>query len=126
MSEALLQADRDNITRAVQEAGFNRGTNQANSSMGLQALAMNQDNAKTFLNTLGITTQLRDAYETQKAAGISSSTSALSEDIAGIATENYWKNAINENPVYAEVLALMNKAKKSAKCGGMLTRKKRR
>ena len=132
-ADALLAFDRENWSRKLQAAQHNLGIDTTNLQAGLQTLGMNQTRAQQIANAafknanarLGID-QFNLSSEAQKAQALSQSVGALSEDLAGIGTENYWRKQIEENPAFMEYIANMNKAKNSAKCGGMLTKKRRK
>lgn len=132
-ADALLAFDRENWSRKLQAAQHNLGIDTTNLQAGLQTLGMNQTRAQQIANAafqnanarLGID-QFNLASEAQKAQALSQSVGALSEDLAGIGTEAYWRKQIEENPAFMEYIANMNKAKTVAKNGGMLTKKRRK
>ena len=132
-ADALLAFDRENWSRKLQAAQHNLGIDTTNLQAGLQTLGMNQTRAQQIANAafqnanarLGID-QFNLASEAQKAQALSQSVGALSEDLAGIGTEAYWRDQIENNPAFMEYIARMNKARNSAKCGGMLTKKRRK
>lgn len=132
-AEALLTFDRENWNRKLQANQNNVGVRQYNSQGDMSAQQANMNRSKAvadaaFQNAnarFGID-QFNLSAEAQKAQALSQSLGATAEDIAGIATENYWANEIKDNPAFMEYIALMNKAKNSGKCGGMLTRKRRK
>lgn len=132
-AEALLTFDRENWNRKLQANQNNVGVRQYNSQGNMSAQQANMNRSKAIADAafqnanarFGID-QFNLSAEAQKAQALSQSLGASAEDIAGIATENYWANEIEKNPAFMEYIAMMNKAKKSAKCGGMLTRKRRK
>lgn len=132
-ADALLAFDRENWSRKLQAAQHNLGIDTTNLQAGLQTLGMNQTRAQQIVNAAfqragaraGID-QFNLASEAQKAQALSQSIGALSEDLAGIGTEAYWRKQIEENPTFMEIIANMNKTKTVAKNGGMLTKKRRK
>ena len=132
-AEALLAFNRENWNRKLQAAQHNLGIDTTNMQAGIQTQGMNQTRGQQIANAafqnanarLGID-QTNLGFESQKGQAVSQSIGAMANDIAGIATENYWTNEIEKNPAFMEYIAMMNKAKSSKKCGGMLTRKRRK
>lgn len=132
-AETLATIDRENWARKMQAAQFNLGIDQYNSQGAMSAQQANMNRSQAIANAalqnanarLGID-QFNLASEAQKAQAIASSMGALSEDLSGIGTEAYWRDQIENNPAFMEYIAMMNKARNSAKCGGMLTRKRRK
>lgn len=122
IGNALIQADQENVNRAVQEATFNRGTNQANAQMGLQALAMDQQKAQNVLAATQAASQLRQAIDAQRSAAISSSLTNMSEDLSGLgqeATQKDWLKMLTDS-------GALKAPKTTAKHGGKLLTKKRK
>lgn len=117
IGSALMQIEQENMNRRLQEGQFDRGTNQANSQMGLQALAMDQQKYNTLLNTSLNTSQLREALAQTRAQSISNAASAISEDLSGIGQEAVYKEWLGD------LIASGALKYKKAKCGGMLTKK---
>lgn len=132
-ADALLAINKENWNRKLQAAQHNLGIDTTNMQAGLQTQRMNQIRAQqiadaAFQNAnarVGID-QFNLASEAQKAQAIASSMGALSEDLSSIGTENYWADEIKNHPAFMEYIDMMNKAKSSKKCGGMLTRKRRK
>lgn len=132
-ADALLAINRENWNRKLQAAQHNLGIDTTNMQAGLQTQGMNQNRAQQIANAafqnanarLGID-QFNLASEAQKAQAIASSMGALSEDLSGIGTEAYWRNQIENNPAFMEYISKMNQVRNSAKCGGILTRKRRK
>ena len=122
IGNALIQADQENVNRAVQEATFNRGTNQANAQMGLQALATDQQKAQNVLAATEAASRLRQTIDAQRNAAISSSLTGLSEDLSGLgqeATQKDWLKMLVDS-------GALQAPKTSAKNGGKLLTKKRK
>jgi len=122
IGNALIQVDQENINRAVQEATFNRGTNQTNAQMGLQALAMDQQKAQNVLAATQAASQLRQAIDAQRSAAISSSLTNMSEDLRGLgqeAIQKDWLKMLTDSDA-------LKAPKTTAKNGGKLLTKKRK
>ena len=133
LADAKLQLVRENEARKLQTAQFNLGIDQFNTQGSMQAQQVNQARAAQIAGAMGNVAQQKIAIDQYnrgldqlKGQAVSNSIGALSEDLANIATENYWKKQIENNPAFMEYIANMNKAKASAKNGGMLTRKRRK
>ena len=122
IGNALIQADQENVNRAVQEATFNRGTNQANAQMGLQALAMDQQKAQNVLAATEAASRLRQTIDAQRNSAISSFLTGLSEDLSGLgqeATQKDWLKMLVDS-------GALKSPKTTAKNGGKLLTKKRK
>ena len=133
IAQAKQQIADANQARKMQVAQFNLGIDQANRQGSIQAQMANQARAAQIAGAMGNAAQQKIAIDQYnrgldqlKGQAVSGSIGALSEDLAGIATEKYWRNQIENNPAFMEYIANMNKAKASAKNGGMLTRKRRK
>lgn len=87
IGKTLMEMERENMNKGLQEAQFNRSTNQANAQMGLQALAMDQQKAQNVLAATQAAAQMREAIDAQRAAAISQNLSGLTEGLSGIGTE---------------------------------------
>lgn len=132
-ADALLAINRENNARKMQAAQHNLGIKQANRQGALSTQQLNINRGAQIANTaaqaanmkLGID-QFNLGQEQLHGQALSQGIGATANDIAGIATENYWANEIKDNPAFMEYIAMMNKAKNSSKCGGMLTRKRRK
>lgn len=119
VGNALMQMEQENMNRELQEAQFNRGTNQANAQMGLHALAMDQQRAGNILNATAQAVNMRNQLDAMRSQAISESLTGLTEDLGNIGREFTDKNLMKE-------LIKSRALKWSAKKGGMLTRKKRK
>ena len=130
LAAAEQQFKDADFARDMQVGQFNLGIDTANTQGSMQAQTANQQRGSIIANAaanmaaqkIGID-QYNKALLDKHSQAVSGSVGALSNDIAGIATENYWRNVIKDNPVYAEMLA---KSGMKVANGGMLTRKKRR
>ena len=142
IGDALIQGIQANNNIKSANAEFNRGTNQVNSQMGLQALAMDQQRAQQILNAQVQSSSLRNALDTLRSQSIGASLTGLANDLAGIGREskdgsilqtlidlgviedifNMKGNKTSETPIDRE-----NTAETSVgKYGGRLLTKKRR
>lgn len=116
----LMQMDQENMNRRLQEATFNRGTNQANSQMGLQALAMDQQRANNILNATAQSSAMRNSLDAMRSQALSSSLTGIADDLGSIGREAMDRQTIKgliDSGVLKEYLGAN---------GGLLTRRKRR
>ena len=116
----LMQMDQENMNRRLQEATFNRGTNQANSQMGLQALAMDQQRANSILNATAQSSAMRNSLDAMRSQALSSSLTGIADDLGSIGKENTDRQTI-KGLIDSGVLKEYLRAD-----GGLLTRRKRR
>lgn len=116
----LMQMDQENMNRRLQEATFNRGTNQANSQMGLQALAMDQQRANSILNATAQSSAMRNSLDAIRSQALSSSLTGIADDLGSIGKENMDRQTI-KGLIDSGVLKEYLRAD-----GGLLTRRKRR
>lgn len=122
IGNALIQGIQANNQIKSAEAQFNRGTNQANSQMGLQALTMDQQRAQNILNATVQAGQSRDQLDTMRSQAISSSLTGIADDLGSIGRE-FMDRALMEKLINSGALRWV---KPTAKNGGMLTRNRRR
>ena len=118
IAEGLLQGKKLNNEIATQEAAFNRGTNQTNAQMGLQALAMDQQKANTELNALMNANQIRNSLDAMRSQAISNSLTGLGTDIVNIGREIEDRGMLNkmiDRGVFNNLGA----------CGGKIKRRKK-
>ena len=118
IGNALIQGIQTNNQIKSAEAQFNRGTNQANAQMGLQALAMDQQRAQNILNATVQAGQLRDQLDAIRSHAISSSLTGIADDLGSIDREFMDRDLM-------EKLISSGALKWSSKNGGMLTRRRK-
>ena len=118
IGNALIQGIQANNQIKSAEAQFNRGTNQANAQMGLQALAMDQQRAQNILNATVQAGQLRDQLDAIRSQAISSSLTGIADDLGSIGREFMDRDLM-------EKLISNGALKWSSKNGGMLTRRRK-
>lgn len=118
IGNALIQGIQTNNQIKSAEAQFNRGTNQANAQMGLQALAMDQQRAQNILNATVQAGQLRDQLDAIRSHAISSSLTGIADDLGSIGREFMDRDLM-------EKLISSGALKWSSKNGGMLTRRRK-
>lgn len=99
MGDLFRQAEEYNQNQRERVQTFNRGTDQANSQMGMQASMANADSS---LRAGQMAASLRQAerqrYRGDKAAkrdAIAANLSNFLESIGGIGQENYWRNSLD-------------------------------
>lgn len=118
IGNALIQGIQANNQIKSTEAQFNRGTNQANTQMGLQALAMDQQRAQNILNATAQAGQLRDQLDSARSQAISSSLTGIADDLGSIGREFMDRDLMKK-------LVESGALKWSGKNGGMLTRRRK-
>lgn len=118
IGNALMQGIQANNQIKSTEAQFNRGTNQANAQMGLQALAMDQQRAQNILNATAQAGQLRDQLDSARSQAISSSLTGIADDLGSIGREFMDRDLMKK-------LVESGALKWSGKNGGMLTRRRK-
>lgn len=118
IGNALIQGIQANNQIKSTEAQFNRGTNQANAQIGLQALAMDQQRAQNILNATAQAGQLRDQLDSARSQAISSSLTGIADDLGSIGRE-FMDRDLMKKLVESDAL------KWSGKNGGMLTRRRK-
>lgn len=124
ISEALSTIDQADFAKEMQVGQFNLGIDQAN----LNASQAEQNANIIRANKLA-DAELKDAQTVEalgqlKGQAINASLNTLTKGIADFATQDINWNLIKDNPAYAD--ATKHLYGNQAKCGGMLTRKKRR
>ena len=124
ISEALNTIDQADFTKEMQVGQFNLGIDQANLSAS-QA----EQNANIIRANKLAEAELKDAQTIEalgqlKGQAINTSLNTLTKGIADLATQGINWNLIKDNPAYSDAIKHLYGNK--AKCGGMLTRKKRR
>jgi hypothetical protein len=117
IGNTLLQGIQYNDNIRSQEAQFNRGTNQVNSQMGLQALAMDQQKAQLELSTLAnAITAMRQA-DASRSTAIGAELGSLADDFSAMSREDADRQMLK----YLADRGVVKTAN-----GGFLTRRKRR
>lgn len=124
ISEALSTIDQADFAKEMQVGQFNLGIDQANLST-----SQSEQNANIIRANKLAEAELKDAQTIEalgqlKGQAINTSLNTLTKGIADLATQGINWNLIKDNPAYAD--AIKHLYGKQAKCGGMLTRKKRR
>ena len=124
ISEALYTAEQADLAKEMQIGQFNLGIDQANLSA-----SQTEQNANIIRANKLAEAELKDAQTIEalgqlKGQAINASLNTLTKGIADLATQGINWNLIKDNPAYSD--AIKHLYGKQAKCGGMLTRKKRR
>lgn len=122
IGNTLIQGIQNNNNIKSQEAQFNRGTNQVNSQMGLQALAMDQQKAQLELNTLANAITAMKQIDAARSTAIGAELGSLADDLAGIGRETS-DNKMLKGLIDSGVLQEFLTGKK--KDGGCLNRRKK-
>lgn len=124
IGDSLIKMDEANLARQMQESEFNRGNDQFITQTAFQNFANNAARHQGIIDA----TKYSSAYNTQtdaaRAQGISGAMGNMATSLAGVGTENIWKNIIDKHP---SLLYNTSGEYKQAKNGGrLLTSKKRR
>jgi hypothetical protein len=135
IGDSLIKMDEANLARQMQENEFNRGNQQLLTQSRFQNFANNAARHQGIIDA----TKYSSAYNTQmdatRSQGISGAMGNMATSLAGIGSENIWKNAIDKNP--ALLYTFTDGYKKSfadaavastagAKYGGKLLTKKKK
>ena len=127
---ALMEMERENMARDLQEAQFNLGIDQYNANQAMQARQMNQQRAYNIAQAEANAAQMREAIDAQRTAAISQGLSGLSEGLAGIGTESVyrdWLGALTDTGAIQDVFGAAANTRKTKKaCGGRMLTKKRK
>lgn len=120
LGTADIQGTQANNTIKAQKAQFDLTRDQANSQMGLQALAMDQQRAQNILNATAQAGQLRSQLDAARSQAISSSLTGIADDLGGIGRE------VSDRALMDKLISSGALQWTKAKNGGMLTRNRRR
>ena len=124
IGNSLIQMEEANLGRQMQEAEFNRGNDQFRTQTAFQNFANNAARHQGIVDATKYSSMYNTQVDAARAQGISGAMGNLANSIAGIGTENIWKNIIDKNP---SLLYNTKGEYKQAKNGGrLLTSKKRR
>ena len=124
ISEALSTIDQADFAKEMQVGQFNLGIDQANLSASQAEQNANIIRANKLADAELKDAQTIEALGQLKGQAINTSLNALTKGIADLATQNINWNLIKDNPAYSD--AIKHVYGKQAKCGGMLTRKKKK
>lgn len=123
IGNSLIQMEEANLGRQMQEAEFNRGNDQIRMQTAFQNYANNAQRHQGIVDATKYSSMYNTQVDAARAQGISGAMGNLANSIAGIGTENTWKNIINKNK---GLLYNTSGEYKQAKNGGRLLTKKRR
>lgn len=125
LGKLYREADEYNQNQRTKVAEFNRGTNQFNSQMLLDASKINQsaemEAAKTRLSGITTGAQLRDVEDTQVNANRSANINSFLQGIADIGRENMqwnWRNKLYDVGYYGKSNILEGKPLLTEQYGG--------
>ena len=120
LGTADIQGTQANNEIKSKIAQFDLTRDQANSQMGLQALAMDQQRAQNVLNATAQAGQLRSQLDAARSQAISSSLTGIADDFGAIGKE------VSDRYLMEKLIGSGALQWTKAKNGGMLTRKRRR
>lgn len=124
ISEALSTIDQADFAKEMQVGQFNLGIDQANLNASQAEQNANIIRANKLAEAELKDAQTIEALEQLKGQAINASLNNLTKGIADLATQGINWNLIKDNPAYAD--ATKHLYGNQAKCGGMLTRKKKK
>lgn len=124
ISEGLNAVDQADFAKEMQVGQFNLGIDQTNLNASQAEQNANILNAKDLARAEIADASTIEGLGALKGSAINASLNTLTKGIADLATQNINWNLIKDNPAYAD--ATKHLYGNQAKCGGMLTRKKRR
>lgn len=120
ISDALLAMDRENLTRRMQVADFNRGIDQINAGLDMQGAGMNQHRGLAILDAETKAAMLREQIDAMRTSALSGNLSGIAEDLGNMGREALDRQS-REDLIRSGALRTASK-----KNGGMLTKKRRK
>lgn len=120
ISDALLAMDRENLTRRMQIADFNRGIDQINAGLDMQGAGMNQHRGLAILDAETKAAMLREQIDAMRTSALSGNLSGIAEDLGNMGREALDRQS-REDLIRSGALRTASK-----KNGGMLTKKRRK
>ena len=124
ISEALSTIDQADFAKEMQVGQFNLGIDQANLNASQAEQTANIAQANRNAAALLQDAQTVEALNQMKGQAINASLNTLTKGIADLATQGINWNLIKDNPAYSDAFKHLYGNK--AKCGGMLTIKKKK
>ena len=130
IGDSLIKMDEANLARQMQESEFNRGNQQLLTQSRFQNFANNMQRHRGIVDA----TKYSSAYNTQmdalRSQGISGAMGNMATSLAGVGTENVWRDIIDKHPslLYNSKLEYKNPVTPTVKRNGgkLLTSNKRR
>lgn len=120
ISDALLAMDRENLTRRMQVADFNRGIDQINAGLDMQGAGMNQHRGLAILDAETKAAMLREQIDATRTSALSGNLSGIAEDLGNMGREALDRQSRED---LIRSVALRTASRKN---GGMLTKKRRK
>ena len=120
ISDAIIAMDRENQARRMQVADFNRGIDQINAGLDMQAAGMNQQRGLSILDAETIAALLREQIDANRTAALSANLSGIAEDLGSMGKEALDRRS-REDLIRSGALRSASK-----KNGGMLTKRCKR
>lgn len=122
------QADEYNLAQREKVANFNRGTNMANSEMGLKASIANRERDKAMIDAATKVGTMRESIDARIGAARNANLTNFLDNLGNIGRESATMNMINTLPsLYYGIGPNMGVLYKGARSkGGFITIKKKR
>ena len=120
ISDAIIAMDRENQVRRMQVADFNRGIDQINAGLDMQAAGMNQQRGLSILDAEARAALLREQIDANRTAALSANLSGIAEDLGSMGKEALDRRS-REDLIRSGALRSASK-----KNGGMLTKRCKR
>ena len=122
------QADEYNLAQREKVANFNRGTNMANSEMGLKASIANRERDKAMIDAAARVGAMRESIDARIGAARNANLTNFLDNLGNIGRESATMNMINTNPaLYYGIGTNGGVSYRGARSkGGFITIKKKR
>lgn len=98
MGDLARQAEEYNMAQRERVEAFNRGTNQFNAEMALEAATARQRNDELRLKARATQAQLKDQADARASAGRAANLTNLFDSLGEIGREEFSRNMIQTNP----------------------------
>lgn len=97
-ADMMFKSNDANLERELQEAQFNRANDQFRTQTAFQNYSNNFNRHKGIMDAVGQSVNYNTLIDQARTQGILGSIGNLATDIAGIGSENNWKNIIDKHP----------------------------
>jgi hypothetical protein len=129
IGDSLIKMDEANLARQMQESEFNRGNQQLLTQSRFQNFANNAARHKGIMDATKYSSAYNMQMDALRSQGISGAMGNMATSLAGVGSENIWRDIIDKHPSllyntkgeYKNPLTI-----RTAKYGGKLLTKKRR
>ena len=129
IGDSLIKMDEANLARQMQESEFNRGNQQLLTQSGFQNFANNAARHRGIMDATKYSSVYNTQMDATRSQGISGAMGNMATSLAGVGSENIWRDIIDKHPslLYDTKGEYKNPITTgAAKYGGRLLTKKRR